>query len=170
MKKNKFVITLAIVALLLASLACNAISGGDNTVDNPTTENPTTIETENPTTIENDNSGFSITTANITNAHLASDESDTEQVDGYSPTDLGFYCYFDLNNAPDSTVVKGVWTLIFADGYESNSEIDSAEITGGDETYYFSLGGSTDPWPVGTYKIDLYVDDNLVETIEFEVQ
>ena len=157
MKKNKIVVMLAVMALLLASLACNAVSGGDNTGDNPTTT-------------ENDNSGFSVTTANITNAHLASDESDTQQVDGYSPTDLGFYCYFDLNNAPDSTVVKGVWTLVSAEGYESNSEIDSAEITGGDDTYYFSLGGSTDPWPVGTYRIDLYVDGNLVETIEFEVQ
>lgn len=157
MKKNKIVVMLAVVALLLASLACNAVSGGDNTGDNPTTT-------------ENDNSGFSVTTANITNAHLASDESDTQQVNGYSPTDLGFYCYFDLNNAPDSTVVKGVWTLVSAEGYESNSEIDSAEITGGDDTYYFSLGGSTDPWPVGTYRIDLYVDGSLVETIEFEVQ
>ena len=157
MKKNKLVIMLAVVALLLASLACNAVSGGDNTGDNPTTT-------------ENDNSGFSVTTANITNAHLASDENDTQQVNGYSPTDLGFYCYFDLNNAPDSTVVKGVWTLVSAEGYESNSEIDSAEITGGDDTYYFSLGGSTDPWPVGTYRIDLYVDGSLVETIEFEVQ
>ena len=157
MKKNKIMIMLAVVALLLASLACNAVSGGDDAVDSPATN-------------ENDNSGFSVTTANITNAHLASDESDTERVDGYSPTDLGFYCYFDLNNAPDSTVVKGVWTLVSAEGYESNSEIDSAEITGGDDTYYFSLGGSTDPWPVGTYRIDLYVDGSLVETIEFEVQ
>ena len=157
MKKNKIVVMLAVVALLLASLACSAVSGGDNTGDNPTTT-------------ENDNRGFSVTTANITNAHLASDESDTKQVDGYSPTDLGSSGYFDLNNAPDSTVVKGVWTLVSAEGYQSNSEIDSAEITGGDDTYYFSLGGSTDPWPVGTYRIDLYVDGSLVETIEFEVQ
>jgi len=157
MKKNKVMIMLAVVVLLLASLACNAASGGDDTVDTPTTT-------------ENDNSGFSVTTANITNAHLASDESDTQEVDGYSPTDPGFYCYFDLNNAPDSTVVKGVWTLVSAEGYESNSEIDSAEITGGDNTYYFSLGGGVDEWPVGTYKIDLYVDGSWVETIEFEVQ
>ena len=157
MKKNKIMIMLAVVVLLLASLACNAVSGGDNTSDNPTTT-------------ENDNSGFSVTTANITNAHLASDESDTRTVTSYSPSDPGFYCYFDLNNAPDSTVVKGVWTLVSADGYESNSEIDSAEITGSDNTYYFSLGGGADAWPVGTYKIDLYIDGKLVETIEFKVQ
>jgi hypothetical protein len=75
-----------------------------------------------------------------------------------------------LNNAPDSTVVKGVWTAVSAEGVDPNYEIDSAEITGGDNTYYFSLGGSTDPWPVGKYKIDLYIDGNMVQTVEFEVQ
>ena len=157
MKKNKIMIMLAVVVLLLASLACNAVSGGDNTGDNPTTT-------------ENDNSGFSVTTANITNAHLSLDADDTIPTDGYSPSDSDFYCYFDVNNAPESTVVKGVWTLVSADGYESNSEIDSAEITGSDNTYYFSLGGGADAWPVGTYKIDLYIDGKLVETIEFKVQ
>jgi hypothetical protein len=167
MKKNKIVIMLAVIVLVLASLACNAVTGGSDTVDTPATDSPAT---DSPTTTENDNSGFSFTTANITNAHLASDESDTSTVTSYSPSTPSFYCYFDLNNAPDSTVVKGVWTLVYADGYESNSEIDSAEITGGDNTYYFSLGGGVDPWPVGAYRIDLYIDGGWVDAIEFEVK
>ena len=113
---------------------------------------------------------FSASTANIANAHLSLDESDTQTVTGYSTDVPAFVCYFDLKNAPDDTVVRGVWTLISADGYDSNQEIDSAEITGSDNTYYFSLGGSTDPWPVGQYKIDLYLNDELVQTINFEVQ
>lgn len=113
---------------------------------------------------------FSASTANISNAHMSLDEADTQQVTSYSPDSPAFYCYFDLNNAPDDTVVKGVWTLVSADGYDPNQEIDSAEISGGDQTYYFSLGGSTDPWPVGQYKIDLYLNDELVQTLNFEVQ
>jgi hypothetical protein len=113
---------------------------------------------------------FSASTANISNAHMSLDETDTQQVTSYSPDSPAFYCYFDLNNAPDDTVVKGVWTLVSADGYDPNQEIDSAEITGSDQTYYFSLGGSTDPWPVGQYKIDLYLNSELVQTIPFEVQ
>jgi predicted small secreted protein len=154
MKKNKIVILLAVVALLLASLACNAVSGGGNDVDNT----------------NSGDDGFSVTTANITNAHMARDIDDLDQSDVFSPSDPTFYCFFDLNNAPDSTVVKGVWTLVSAEGYESNSEIDSAEVTGSDDYYYFSLDRSTDAWPVGTYKIDLYIDGSLVETLEFEVQ
>jgi hypothetical protein len=114
--------------------------------------------------------GFSASTANIANAHMALDESDSQQVTAYAPDAPSFYCYFDLKNAPDDTVVKGVWTLVSAEGYEANSEIDSAEITGGDNTYYFSLGGGADPWPVGQYKVDLYLNDKLVQTVNFEVK
>ena len=145
MKNNKIVILMAVVALLLASLACNAVTGGGG-------------------------DGSSLTTANITNAHLARDVDDNSQTTTYAPGDATFYCFFDLNNAPDGTVVRGVWTLVSAEGYDSNSEIDSAEITGSDNTYYFSLDRSADTWPVGKYKIDLFINDSLMQTVEFEVQ
>jgi hypothetical protein len=113
---------------------------------------------------------FSASTANITNAHMATDASDTTQTTVYSPTDPTFFCFYDLNNAPDDTVVRGVWTLVSGEGFDANSEIDSAEITGSDDSYYFSLDRAADEWPVGQYKIDLYINGNLVETVEFEVQ
>ena len=102
---------------------------------------------------------FSASTANIANVHLSLDESDTQTVTAYKTDVPAFVCYFDWRNAPDDTVVRGVWTLVSVDGYDPNQEIESAEITGSDNTYYFSLGGSTDPWPVGQYKIDLYLND-----------
>ena len=114
--------------------------------------------------------GFSASTANITNAYMAKDEAGEQKTSDYAPGDQSFYCYFDLNNAPDDTVVKSVWTLVSADGYESNSEIDTADITGGGNTYYFTLNRSADAWPVGKYKIDLYINDNLAQTLNFEVK
>lgn len=113
---------------------------------------------------------FSASTANITNAHMATDANDTAQTTVYSPDAPTFYCYFDLSNAPDDTVVKGVWTLVSAEGYDANSPIDSAEITGSDNSYYFSLDRAAESWPVGQYKIDLYINDKLVQTVNFEVQ
>ena len=113
---------------------------------------------------------FSASTANITNAHMATDATDSTQTTVYSPDAPTFFCFYDLNNAPDDTVVKGVWTLVAAEGYDANSEIDSAEITGSDDSYYFSLDRATDTWPVGQYKIDLYINDKLVQTVNFEVQ
>jgi hypothetical protein len=113
---------------------------------------------------------FSASTANITNAHMSVDENDTQSTSVYPPDAAAFYCYFDLNNAPDDTVVNGVWTLVSAEGYDPNQEIDSAEITGGDNNYYFSLERFADAWPSGQYKIDLYLNDELVETVQFQVQ
>lgn len=113
---------------------------------------------------------FSASTANITNAHMATTEADTSQTSVYSPVDPTFYCFFELNNAPDDTVIRGVWTLIAAEGFSANSEIDSAEVTGGSEAYSFSLDRSVDEWPVGQYKIDLYLNGELAQTVNFEVK
>ena len=164
MKKNTVLVLLAVTALLLASLACNAVTGGGG-------QGGDQSQSQDQNQGSNDNGvDFSFSTANITNAHMSSDESDSAQVTSYTTDAPSFYCYFDLNNAPDDTVIKGVWTLISADGYDSNQEIDSAELTGGDNTYYFSLGGGTEPWPVGQFKIDLYINGNLVQTLNFEVK
>jgi len=113
---------------------------------------------------------FSASTANIANAHMSVDENDSNSTTTYSTDANLFYCYFDLKNAPDDTVVKGTWTLVSADGYDPNQEIDSAEITGGDNNYYFTLARSMDAWPVGQYKIDLYLNDTLAQTVTFEVK
>ena len=112
----------------------------------------------------------STTTANIANAHMASDVDDTNQTSVFSPSDTGFYCFFDLKNAPDDTAVKGVWTLVQAEGYTSNAVIDEATLTSGSDSIYFSLERGADPWPVGQYKIDLYINDKLMQTINFEVR
>lgn len=170
MNKRHISILAAIIVLLLASLACNAVTGGGNNTNTSTSTNTNSSATESPTTNSNDNSGFSITTANIQNAHLANDINDSKQVTSYGPGDKTFYCFFELKNAPESTVVKGTWTLVSAEGYSANSEIDSATVTGSDNTYYFSLDRSADAWPVGQYKIDLYIDDKLVQTVDFEVK
>ena len=153
MKKNKITILLAVIALLLASLACNAVTGGGESGDN-----------------NNGGDGISFTTANITKAHMALDVDDTKQTDVFSPSAKTFYCFFDLNNAPDDTKVKGVWVAVDASGVDPNYEIDTSEYTSGDGTIYFTLERSTDAWPVGKYKVDLYINDKLVQTIEFEVK
>jgi len=160
MRKNKFVVLFTVLALVLASLACNAVTGGGNDVN------------VNNNDSGNDNNGFSFTTANIQDAHMARDFDDTDRTNVFSPSDEYFYCFFSLKNAPDTTVVRGEWILVSADGFDSNSSIDEGDITSGDGALYFSLqrSASVDAWPVGQYKVDLYVDDNLVQTLNFEVR
>ena len=111
--------------------------------------------------------GGSVTTASIASAKMAADSNGTQETTVFSQ-DQTFYCIVELANAPDDTKVKAVWTAVNAEGQEPNLLIDQAEATGSG-TLTFNLTNDQ-LWPVGTYKVDLYLNDTLDRTIQFEVQ
>jgi hypothetical protein len=112
--------------------------------------------------------GFSVSTANIKDATMAHD------YDGNEPTTVydgraTFYCIAELANAPDDTTVKAVWTAVQVDGVAPDTFIDEYELTTGSGTVHFELSNNQ-LWPRGKYKVDLYLNDELDQTLEFEVQ
>lgn len=111
---------------------------------------------------------FSASTANIQDAQMAFDEEGAQPTTTFGPNDI-FYCNVDLQNAPDDTVVKAVWTAVDVEGEEANTLIDETELTTGSGTVNFQLSNSN-AWPVGKYKVDLYLGDELKKTVEFQVQ
>jgi hypothetical protein len=111
--------------------------------------------------------GFSATTANITEAYLAPDEAGTEPTTEFFPEDT-FYLILELANAPDDTNVKAVWVAVDAEDVDFDTVIDEAELETGDGRLTFDLANE-DLWPVGNYKVDVYINDNVVETLEFSV-
>jgi len=111
---------------------------------------------------------FSASTASIENAWMARD------YDGQQPTtvfaqDEVLYCVVDLANAPDDTTVKAAWSVVEAEGVEPNYPLDETELTSGDADLHFELSNDM-LWPVGKYKVDLYLNAELDQTLEFEVQ
>ena len=111
---------------------------------------------------------FSFTTANFADAQMARDPEGSDPTTVFSPNDT-FYCVVDLDNAPDDTTVSAVWTAVDVEGTEPNTRIDEVELTTGTGTLHFELS-NTNPWPEGQYKVDLYINDELAQTLEFEVQ
>lgn len=111
---------------------------------------------------------FSASTANIASAKLSADETGSPTTTVFT-ADQTFYCVVTLANAPDDTTLKAVWTAVDVEGEEPNTAIGEKELTGGGNPYVFnaSVDGS---WPIGTYKVDLYLNDKLDRTLEFEVQ
>ncbi len=112
--------------------------------------------------------GGSFSTANISNAYT------TANPDGGSPTtvfaqDQVFYAIVQLANAPDDTTVKAVWTAVQVEGYEGETYLDETVLTSGDGTLTFQMSNSN-LWPIGRYKVDLYLNDTLARTLEFEVR
>jgi len=134
MNKRTISIILAILAVVLGSIAC----------------------------------GFSASTANIKDAYLASDSEGTQKTTTFTQDDV-FYCLVTLANAPDDTVTKTVWYAVEAENTEPNFMIDEVSITQGDGPITFNLANNN-LWPFGKYKVELYLNDKLDRTLEFEVR
>ena len=111
---------------------------------------------------------FSASTANIKDAKMARDYDGTQPTTVFAPDEI-FYCVVELANAPDDTTVKASWTAVQAEGADPNFFIDETELTSGSSVMHFELS-NTGPWPVGKYKVDLYLNDEFDRTLEFTVQ
>jgi len=112
---------------------------------------------------------FSASTANIASATLSADESGSPATTTFPPEQSVFYLIVELANAPDDTKVKAVWTAVEAEGVDANFKIDESELTSGSATLTFNLSNNG-LWPIGKYKVDLYLNDELERTLEFEVR
>jgi len=113
--------------------------------------------------------GGSFSTASIDSVVLAADEEGTLETTVFSPEDT-FYCIVTLANAPDDTTVRAAWTAVEVEGEEPDTLIDETETTSdGNDVLTFNLSLDSS-WPVGKYKVDLYLNGTLDQTVEFEVQ
>lgn len=111
---------------------------------------------------------FSASTANIRSATLTRDEAGTEPATTFAPTET-FYLIVDLANAPDDTTVRAVWYAVdVGDVAPPNTLIDEAELTTGSGTVTFNLSPDGQ-WALGTYKVELYLNGELDQTLDITV-
>jgi hypothetical protein len=111
---------------------------------------------------------FEFSTANISEAWLARDDAGKDKTKTFGTKDT-FYCVVHLANAPDDTRIKAVWIAVKCEGAPENYEIGSAVVTAGSGEVVHKM---TLPkaWPVGSYKVELHLNDKLAKTLEFQVQ
>ncbi len=110
----------------------------------------------------------SVSTANIKDARMTLDKEGTQETTVFSPKDV-FHCVGTLANAPDDTTIKASWIAVEAEGIDPNYLIMEKEVTGGSGSFNFELSNDQ-LWPAGKYKVDLYLNDKLETSVEFEVQ
>lgn len=110
----------------------------------------------------------SASTAKIAEVWMSADEAGDQRVTSYSQ-DAIFYAQVDLQNAPDDTVLKAVWTAVDVQDTDPDLMITETEFTTDSGVINFNLSNDS-LWPTGTYKVDIYMNDTLTETLEFEVQ
>ncbi len=113
--------------------------------------------------------GGSFSTAKISNAYLTANSDGSGDTSVFSPNDT-FYAIVELSNAPDDTVLKAVWIAVDVPEVDPDFVIDEVDITtNGEDIFTFDLSNN-DLWPSGSYKVDIYMNDKLERSLEFEVQ
>ncbi len=108
----------------------------------------------------------------LENARMAFDSEGKNVTTAFSPSDV-FYVVADLSNAPVGTVVDAKWAAVSVAGlapnevfYEQSLRNDEEGFTG---TVYFQLFNDS-LWPTGSYKVELYLNGALTQTVAFSVQ
>ncbi len=110
---------------------------------------------------------FSFSTANIDKAYMAKDEKGNNKTSTFEQSDV-IYAIVELKNAPDDTGLKVIWYTVEVEGEEPNTKILESDTTGSDAQYYFSLSNDS-PFPIGKYKVEILLNDEVEKTLEFEI-
>jgi len=76
-----------------------------------------------------------------------------------------------IQSAPTSTSVKAVWYATSAESVDCNTKIgDPTEIvTDGTRNIDFTLAPES-TWPTGSYRVEIYINNNLDQVVEYTVQ
>ena len=113
--------------------------------------------------------GGSFSTAKIASAKMTADEAGMQQTTVFAQ-DQTFYCTAELANAPEDTKLKAVWTAVEVEGEQPNLLLDQTEVTAGNQNVFTFNMSNNQLWPTGKYKVDLYLNDVLDRTLDFEVR
>ena len=92
-----------------------------------------------------------------------------ETVTRFSPGDHIFHAVVELNRIETGLKVKLVWIAVDAGG-EKNFEIDRAEFTSLAVNIINGQIELPNDWPVGKYRLDIYLNDALAKSVDFAVE
>jgi outer membrane usher protein FimD/PapC len=83
------------------------------------------------------------------------------------------YAYFLTEGTEKGDKIRGVWIAEDTNGAApANYKIDEATLTSekDDSSGAFSLSKPNNGWPVGKYRVDVYVDGELEATTKFQIK
>jgi hypothetical protein len=105
-------------------------------------------------------------------AALAVDK-DTKPTTTFSADVPQIYAFWIGDGLKSGDKVRGVWIAEdVGDAAPKDTKIDEAILTAETPTDHsaFSLSKPTKGWPVGQYRIEIYVGDKLAETLKFTIE
>lgn len=85
---------------------------------------------------------FSASTSNVASAWMSTDEAGDQKTTVFAQ-DQVFYAQVDLQNAPDDTTLKAVWTAVNAQDTDPNLVITETEFVTGSGLVNFNLSNDS---------------------------
>ena len=153
---------LAVGLMLFVVIACNL---GKKTT-NPSANNTAEANNSNASTP-------STSTGALSDAHMARDDGKGDpgdETDTFNAKDRTIHCVTTLKDPKSGTQLKFSWYVVEAEGGK-NEKIRDIEYTTRalDNVVHGHLVAPRD-WPPGTYKVEIYVNGNLEQTVPYSVQ
>lgn len=110
----------------------------------------------------------------LDNVRTAKDQDGNQPSSVFSAGDT-IYVVTDLSNGAAGNVVNSKWYAVNVEGIEANLMFDEADINieedGFNGTVYFYYPPPEDGgWPAGSYRVEVYFNSVLVDTVEFTVE
>jgi hypothetical protein len=110
-----------------------------------------------------------VSTTRFESAALFKDPGGVTRTRNFAPQDT-VYCLLQLKNAPDTTRVKAVWIAVAAQDQPPNSTISQRELQTGSAALMFEAAPPDGGWPPGDYRVELYLNGDRRQTLDFKIK
>src|SRR5947199_4695436 len=100
-------------------------------------------------------------------------EPEGREITAYTADAPKLYAIFKTNGAQSGDKIRGVWIADdVGNAAPAGTKIDEKGLTaeGDTDDGVFSLSKPTNGWPLGTYHIEIYVNDELASKVKFAIK
>ena len=155
---------LAAGLLIFAVLACN-LSRNSNNSNNSNKNANENRATPQPTRRADAD-------VYVNRAYLAKDNGGRPgaQTTSFAPGDRTIHCVIELNKAKKGTKVRVIWKTVDVQD-SKNEEIKTIDYT--TNSFEKKIQGHLKlpkDWPTGKYRVEIYIDDGLDQTIDYTIE
>ena len=108
-------------------------------------------------------------TPKVSNFYMAKDDQGVNKTAVFAPTDA-FNLFFNINGVPSGTPFEARWYVLNVAGKDPNTpfQVMVQNYDGSSTALRFHLSNNGN-WPIGQYRVDVYMLGNSVGQVQFSV-
>ncbi|MBI5943117.1 MAG: hypothetical protein HY864_02005 [Chloroflexi bacterium] len=138
-----------------------------------TTTSAATLPTETVSAVPSETEAAALTSTpvpqiGIFNGFLAADIEGLLPKSSFKP-DEAIYLLFEINDPTGKNVVRVVWSVVEAKGFKAGAVLSDTPYIINEKKYVIFSDHGVNPWAVGKYQVDLYLNNTLFQTIPFDI-